>query len=148
MKLSSFKFFTSIRVRNYEVDWQGIVHNVNYLLYLEVGRIEYIKNLGIRIDAHSICGDAKFVIVKNEITYRYSARYGQLLKVYTRISRINNSSFIFEGLIVDAVKGFIIAENRAHHVWLNKRNNRPVRVPEHIRKAWKKFEKRSPRETG
>lgn len=136
-----FKFSTTIKVRNYEVDWQGIVHNLNYLFYLEVGRLEYLKNLGIKVDARTICGETKFVIFRNEITYKYSARFGQLLKVYTRISRINNSNFVFEGLIVDEEEGHVIAENRAVHVWLDRKTGRPVRVPEQIRKAWKKFEK-------
>ncbi len=75
-----FKHKTSIRVRNYEVDWQGIVHNANYLLYCEVGRIEYLRDLGAKVDMQSINGSSKVVLVRNEIDYKSSARFDELLQ--------------------------------------------------------------------
>ncbi|MBI4417163.1 MAG: hypothetical protein HY563_00195, partial [Ignavibacteriales bacterium] len=41
---------TELTVRNYEVDWQGIVHNAVYLLYFEMGRVEYLKQIGATLD--------------------------------------------------------------------------------------------------
>jgi acyl-CoA thioester hydrolase len=140
MNRTLFNTDTSIRVRNYEVDWQGIVHNANYLLYFEVGRLEYLKHIGVKINMKSIQGESKVVLVRNEINYKSPAKFDQLLKVYTRISKIKNSSFVFEGMIEDAENGFLIAENWAYHVWLNGKKDEPMSVPEHIRKAVEKFE--------
>lgn len=135
-----FRFSTDIRVRNYEVDWQGIVHNANYLLYCEVARLEYLRHLGLKIDMESIKGESKVVLVRNEINYKFPATFNQLLRVYTRISTIKTTSFIFEGMIVDAEKGFQIVENWAYHVWLDGRKNDPMVVPEHFRSVVKQFE--------
>src|SRR3970282_674932 len=99
MDKSLFKFKNQVRVRNYEIDWQGIVHNAVYLLYFETGRIEYLKNLKVKIDMNNIQHENKVVLVRNEINYKSPARFDELLNVYTRISIIRNTSFTFESYI-------------------------------------------------
>jgi acyl-CoA thioester hydrolase len=139
-KRSLFRHTTQIRVRNYEVDWQGIVHNANYLLYFEVGRIEYLKALGVPITMESIVGDSRVVVARNEINYRSSALFDHLLAVHTRISYINESSFAFEGLIEDAATGMVIADNLSVHVWLDGTTGAPKRVGDDFRSKIRSFE--------
>ena len=129
-----------ISVRNYEVDWQGIVHNGNYLLYCEVGRIEYLKQIGAAVDLTSINNQSRVVLVRNEIDYRAPARLNDELMVYTRVAWIRNSSFGMEGLIERASTGQIIAENVAIHAWLHADGSRSIPVPEEFRKLVRAFE--------
>jgi acyl-CoA thioester hydrolase len=140
MEAGKFRFKIDLRVRNYEVDWQGIVHNTVYLLYCEVGRVEYLKHIGATVDLNTINGINKIVLSRNEINYIKPARFDMMLEVYTRISEIGNSSFIFESLIIDPESGELIAENRAYHVWLDSEENSPQRVPEDFRKIVRDFE--------
>jgi acyl-CoA thioester hydrolase len=140
MDRGKFKYKTQVRVRNYEVDWQGIVHNANYLLYFEVGRIEYLKHLGINIDLNAIRNDSKIVLVRNEIDYKSSVQFDDLLDIYTRILYIKNTSFVFEGIIEKAANHSLVAENIAIHVWLNSRTGEPMRVNDEFRSTIKKFE--------
>lgn len=135
-----FKHTTQIRVRNYEVDWQGIVHNANYLLYFEVGRIEYLKQLGLKIDLNSIQNDSKVVLVRNEIDYKSSAQFDELLTIHTRISYIHNTSFAFEGIMETAAKQRLVAENIAVHVWLHPRTGEPMTVGDDFRRLIRQFE--------
>lgn len=140
MDRSLFKFSSQVRVRNYEVDWQGIVHNATYLLYCEVGRIEYLQHVGVRVDLSTIQQESRVVLVRNEINYKSSAKFGETLNVHTRISAIHNTSFIFEGFIEEAVTQRLVAENVAFHVWLDGKTGEPVRVNEEFRNKIKKFE--------
>jgi acyl-CoA thioester hydrolase len=140
MERSIFKHQTQVRVRNYEVDWQGIVHNALYLQYFEVGRIEYLRNLGIKIELDSVRSDVRVVLARNEVNYRSPARFDQLLTVYSRISYIRNSSFAFEGLLEDAATGTPVADNVAVHVWLHPRTGEPLTVAETFRRAVAGFE--------
>lgn len=140
MQNTDFKFSTSFRVRNYEVDWQGIVHNANYLLYFEVGRLEYLRHIGETVNMNSITGDAKVVLVRNEINYKSPAIFDQLLTVKTKISRIGNTSFIFKGVIEDATTGKLIADGTAYHVWLDPQTNTAMSVPRRFRELVKNFE--------
>ncbi len=66
-----YKHKIQVRVRTFEVDSQGIVHNAVYLQYLEAARIEYRRNLGYRILPTGIFDDGlKVVVVNNNINYK------------------------------------------------------------------------------
>src|SRR6266571_8690347 len=140
MDRSKFRHKTQVRVRNYEVDWQGIVHNATYLLYFEVGRIEYLKHLGLQLDLTSIRNDSRVVLVRNEVDYKSPATFDDLLNIYTRISYIRNTSFAFEGRLEEANDGRLIAENVAVHVWLDSRTGDPVTVKDEFRQRVMQFE--------
>lgn len=140
MERTKFKHHTQVRVRNYEIDWQGIVHNANHLLYFEVGRVVYLGDVGIKVDINTIQHDSKVVVARNEIDYRSPARFGEVLDVYTRISYIRETSFVFEGFIEDSASKRLISENVSVHVWLDHRTDRPLRVPEEFRKWVQRFE--------
>jgi acyl-CoA thioester hydrolase len=111
MDKSRFRFSSEIRVRNFEIDWQGVVHNAVYIQYFETGRIDYLKNLGVKVDTDAINRESKIVIVRSELDYKSPAKFDDLLKVFTRISRIGNTSFTFEGIIENAGTGQLIAES-------------------------------------
>ncbi|OGU18650.1 MAG: hypothetical protein A2059_01665 [Ignavibacteria bacterium GWA2_55_25] len=135
-----FKHSTQLRVRNYEVDWQGIVHNGNYLLYCEVGRVEYLRHIGAKVDLNSINSDSRVVLVRNEIDYLAPAMFDDLLIVSTRISFIKNSSFAMEGIVERESTGERIVENVAYHVWLDPETNKSKPVPDDMRRLVQSFE--------
>jgi acyl-CoA thioester hydrolase len=140
MEKEQFKYSTQIRVRNYEVDWQGIVHNAQYLLYFEFGRLEYLKHVGVKVDIRSIMSSSRVVLVRNEIDYESPATYDDLLTVHSRIAYLKNTSFGFEGVIEHAASGRRIASNVAIHVWLHPRTGEPMTVPEDFRRIIENFE--------
>ena len=140
MDKSKFKHKTQIRVRNYEVDWQGIVHNATYLLFCEIGRVEYLKYLGIKVDLNTIKEANRVVLVRNEIDYKSPAYFDELLDIYTRIVKIKNTSFIFEAIIEETSKNRLVCENLAYHVWLSPQTAEPTRVSDEFRSIIRKFE--------
>ena len=137
---SSFRFKTEIRIRNYEIDWQGVVHNAVYLMYLETGRVSYLQHLGVPINHDAIRNESRIVVARNEIDYVSPAHFDETLDVYTRISSIRNSSFTFEGLLIEQGSGRIVAENVSIHVWLSQTTRRPAPVGDWFRKAVRAFE--------
>jgi len=140
MELLKFKHKTQVRVRNYEIDWQGIVHNAVYSLYFEVGRVEYFKNLGIPLNLHSIQNEFRVVLATNNLTYVSPARFDDLLDIYTRISFVKRSSFGMEGLIIHHETGKVIAENTNVHVWLDPTTNEPAPINYDFRSLVENFE--------
>lgn len=102
MDFSVFRHKIQIRVRTFEVDAQGIVNNIYYFKYFEIGRVEYRRNLGYKMLKNGIFNDGlKVVVVHNEIDYKSFAFLDDLLNVYTRISWIKNSSFCMEQVITE-----------------------------------------------
>lgn len=140
MDISKFKHIDTLHVRNYEIDWQGIVHNGNYLLYFEIARVKYFKEIEMKIDERSISGSIRIVLVRNEIDYLNSATFDDKLKIYTRISSIKNSSFVCEGLMFNDNTNLPIAKNKAVHVWTDSKTKKSMMVPDEFRKLVDKYE--------
>lgn len=142
MDRSEFRHKTEIRVRNFEVDWQNILHNAVYLQYFETGRIEYLREIGAGLSAHAVLNATKVVVVRNEVNYYSPARFDDLLNVYTRLIGIRNSSFTFEGLIEEKSSGRILSDNVSVHVWLDPATGKGMRVPGRFRDRVDIYEKK------
>jgi acyl-CoA thioester hydrolase len=140
--VKGFRHTTRLRVRNFEVDWQGIVHNSIYLQYFETARIEYLRGVGHVLDLASVNRGSRVVLARNEVDYVFPARFDDLLEIGTRVSLVGTSSFVFEGVIHVRGSGTLIAKNRAVHVWLHPRKGYPVPVPQRFLRRVEQFERR------
>lgn len=140
MEHGKYKHTFELKVRNYEIDWQGIVHNGNYLLYFEAARVDYFKHVGMEIDERAITGKTKIVVVRNEFDYLATATFDDPLTVYTRIAAIKNSSIICEAEMMHSTKKIPIAKNVCILVWLDPSTNTSKSVPTEFRKKVQKFE--------
>lgn len=120
---SDFTHSTQLRVRTFEVDSQGIVHNAVYLQYFEIGRVEYRRQFGYNINENGIFNDGiKVVVVNNTLNYRSPAYLDDLLNVYTRVKWIKNSSFCFEHIIENTGNNVILCDGTGILVNLNDKN--------------------------
>ena len=75
-----------IRVRYNETDSMGYLHHSHYLTYCEIGRTELLRAAGgsyRRLEEQGVF----IVVVKAELRYRRPARYDDLLRVRTTITR-------------------------------------------------------------
>lgn len=143
MNIIEFKHKTQVRVRTFEIDSQGIVHNSNYLKYLEIGRVEYKRNLGYKILKSGVFDDGlKVVVVHNSMDYKGFAFIDDVLNIYTKISWIKNSSFCFEQIIEKDSDKSIICEGKGILVNLNPQTNLPETIEEKFVKEIEKFENR------
>ena len=133
---------TRVRVRNFEGDWQGIVHNSIYLEYFEIGRMEYLRGIGYIPDLASINRGSRVVLARNEIDYVRPARFDDLLEIGTKVSLVGTSSFVFEGVISIHKTKILIAKNQAVHVWLHPSGGYPVSVPQRFLRQVEKYERR------
>lgn len=138
---SKYKNLFQLRVRNFQVDSQGIVHNAIYLEYCEIGRVEYVRNLGIQLLPTGIFDDGvKINVKRNEINYESPAMVDDMLDIYTRISYLKNSSFCFEHLIFHNETGRLLVTQKSVQVNLNPETNRPERLPDELRKIIMDYE--------
>ena len=129
MELSKFKHKYQVRVRTFDIDSQGIVHNSIYLKYLEIGRVEFRKSFGYKIHPDGTFNDGlRFVVVHNSIDYRSFAVLDDVLNIYTRISWVKNSSFCFEQIIENDVTKKIVCEGKGILVNLDKVKNEPAQL--------------------
>jgi acyl-CoA thioester hydrolase len=141
LELTKFKHKFQIRVRNFEVDSQGIVHNAIYLEYCETGRFEYIRNLGFKLTPGGVFSNGiKVMVRRNEINYYNPARIDDLIDVYTRVSYIKNSSFCFEHVLLNADTGILHCDQKSIQVNINPDTDTPKRLDDKYRKLLIDFE--------
>jgi acyl-CoA thioester hydrolase len=76
-----------IRVRYSETDAMGFLHHANYLSYFEVGRTELFRAQGGNYRRMEELG-LFFVVARIDVRYRRPARYDDVLRLETRISRV------------------------------------------------------------
>lgn len=132
-----------IAVRHYEIDWQGIVHNGNYLLYFEIARVEYFRAAGVGLDERNINGATRIVIVRNELDHFASATFGDELTVHTRLLKVGNSSFTTEAVMMHEASGRMIGRNIAVMVWTDPKTQRSSPVPVDVRRLLDRYEQGS-----
>jgi len=76
-----------IRVRYQETDPMGFLHHANHFTYFEIGRTELLRAAGgnyRRMEEEGLL----VVVVKAECRYRRPARYDDLLRVQTTVTRL------------------------------------------------------------
>jgi acyl-CoA thioester hydrolase len=92
-------FFLEFDVRDYELDFQGIVNNANYQHYLEHARHAYmiLKN----IDVPKLHLEGKDLVVSRiEIDYKHPLKSKDRFKVCISVYREGNLKFVFDQKIL------------------------------------------------
>jgi acyl-CoA thioester hydrolase len=77
-----------IRVRYQETDAMGVLHHANYLTYFEMGRIELLRAGGFSYREMEATG-LLMVVVKVEVKYRLPARYDDVLRLRTTVTKVS-----------------------------------------------------------
>ncbi len=116
-----------LRVRYAETDQMGVVHHANYLIWMEIGRVEYVRSLGINYKDLEEQG-YYLSVVGTACRYLHPARYDQEVVVATELLNANPRILEFGYEIRLAGCGTRLAEASSRHLWLS-RDWRPTRLP-------------------
>src|SRR5580658_5001505 len=125
---------TRIRARYAETDQMGVVHHANYLIWMEVARVDYCREAGFRYrDLESQHG-ILLVVTEAECRYLSPARYDDEIEIVTVLARANHRAVTFQyemssvPPLCDGEKARRIATGRTSHMFLN-RELRPTTLP-------------------
>ena len=121
---------TRLRVRYAETDQMGVVYYANYLVWMEVGRVELVRSLGLDYKQLEQTEGLYLSVIEATCRYLYPARYDQEIVVETRVKSSNPRIVEFSYLIRSADPERLLAEGFSRHIWLN-RDWRPTRLPAH-----------------
>jgi acyl-CoA thioester hydrolase len=134
-----FRFHHKLRVRFAETDLQGIVFNGNYLTYYDVAWTEYFRAIGLRYD-DMIEMNADTVLARTTLEFKSPARFDEVLEVYTRVSKIGNTSLTFEFEIYPEGEDRLIGSASSLYVCIDQKSLKPVHVPDELRKRISQLE--------
>ena len=107
---------TRVRVRYAETDQMGVVYHANYLVWFEIGRVEFIRQMGL--DYRSMEKDENAMIAVVEATARYKApaRYDDELIVRTTLAGVRGSIVRFRYAVVRATDELLLCEGETVHL--------------------------------
>jgi acyl-CoA thioester hydrolase len=124
-----------LRVRYAETDQMGIVYYANYLVWMEVGRVEYCRAAGIRY--RDMEAEDGILLTVAEATCRYAspARYDEEVVVRTWIAEANRRMIRFGYQMTEAASGRRLATGETKHIFCG-RDGKPRKLPEKYRPAF------------
>jgi len=133
--LVDFPFAHRQRVRYGETDLQGVVYYANYLLFAEVGRVAYLRALGVVYDRDFIARGLDFTIGEACVRYRAPLRFDDEYDIKVRVGAIRHSSWAFE-YAIDRADGVHCAEASTIQVMIDRVTGRAARIPEDLRRVF------------
>ena len=127
---------TTVRVRFGDTDPYGIVYFVSYFRYCHRAIEEYLRAAGLK--PHETFKNVQegfgLPIVEAWARFRRPARYGDLLRVETRIQEMRSKAVIFRFEFYPESGEELIAEGSANLVAID-RTWRPQGLPERVKQA-------------
>ena len=121
---------TKIRVRYAETDQMGIVYHGNYAQYLEIGRIEWLRSLGVSYKKMEEDG-VMLPVISLSLNYKKSVGYDDVIYVKTQLLKMPTASIEFDFEILNENREIITSANVVL-AFINMETMRPTRCPKYI----------------
>lgn len=113
-----------------ETDQMGVVYHGNYAQYLELGRVEWLRSLGITYKSMEDDG-IMLPVISLHIDYKKSALYDDLLTVETRLKNRPLVKIEFDYRIFNE-SGELLATANTVLAFMDKKTGRPIKCPDYI----------------
>ena len=118
---------TKIRVRYGETDQMGYVYYGNYAEYFEVGRVEWLRSLGVsyrRLEESGIM----LPVLSMSVNFIKPAKYDDLLTVTTILGKKPLVKIEFDFQIVNE-SNQLITTGQTTLVFMDMNKNKPIKAP-------------------
>lgn len=108
----------SLRVRYQETDQMGVVYHANYLVWMEVGRSDYLRKLGM---PYTTFEENKIYlpVIKVFCEYKSPAFYDDMIKVVTRVASLKEVKITFHYDIFRESGQILLAAGETEHAFVN-----------------------------
>ena len=107
---------TRLRVRYAETDQMGVVYHSNHLIWFEVGRVEFLRQMGFSYRDMER-EDGRFIAVAEaRCRYRAPVFYDEEVIIRTWLKAVRESVIVFNYELTRADTGALLAEGETTHV--------------------------------
>ncbi len=119
---------TTFPVRYAETDQMQIAHHASYVVWMEEGRSEFMRQSGADY-AEIERGGHLFAVTDLQVRYLASARYGERVTVRTWVENLKSRQITFGYEIVNAASGALLVKAHSGHICINPAGA-VVRIPD------------------
>ena len=120
----------SFRVRYAETDQMGVVYHGNYAQYLEMGRVEWLRQFGISYKSMEENG-TMLPVISLHVNYKKPAVYDDLITVRTILKKTPSVKIEFDFEIYNE-SGEVLADANVILAFIDMKRNRPIRCPAYL----------------
>jgi acyl-CoA thioester hydrolase len=113
-----------IEVRYAETDQMGVVYHANYLIWMELGRTQLIKELGFSYAEMEKDGIISPVI-DIQASYKKPLRYGETATIKTWVEEYDGFRSVYNYEIYNG-EGQLALTGSSRHVLVKRENFRPI----------------------
>jgi acyl-CoA thioester hydrolase len=105
-----------VRVRYAETDQMGVVYHANYLIWFEIGRVDFIRSLGMDYRSMEQEDGLGIAVVDVSARYKFPARYDDELKIETRLAAARGPVIKFHYKVLRDTDNVLLCEGETVHV--------------------------------
>ncbi len=106
----------------------GVVYHANYVVWMEVGRVEAMRAAGLNYAEMEREG-IRVAVLGVELQYKAAARYDDLVDITARVVEVQSRMMRIEYDIHRAADGQLLAQGATKHLFVNL-DLKPIRCPE------------------
>lgn len=124
------EFEFKVRVRYSETDQMAVVYHGNYAQYFEMGRVEWLRNLGLSYKWMEENG-IMLPVVSLTMNYKKPARYDDLIRVKTIFKSQTSVKIEFDYEIFNE-KDELLTTGTSMLVFVDMKTGRPTLPPKYV----------------
>ena len=124
------EFEFNVRIRYAETDQMGVVYHGNYAQYFEMGRVEWLRNLGLSYKFMEENG-IMLPVVSLTMNYKKPARYDDLIRVKTIFKSQTSVKIEFDYEIFNE-KDELLTTGTSMLVFVDMKTGRPTLPPSYV----------------
>jgi len=117
----------NLRVYYEDTDAGGVVYYANYAKYLERGRTEWLRALGLEHTSLAATAQCLFVVTRLNLRYRKPARLDDLLTVHTSVAQAKRASLEFAQSVTRGEE--LLCEGNVQVACVHAQTLRPAALP-------------------
>jgi acyl-CoA thioester hydrolase len=107
---------TRLRVRYAETDKMGVVYHSNFLIWMEVGRVELLRQLGFDYRNMEREDNRHIPVVDVHVRYKAPALYDDEILVRTSLTNARKSLLEFSYQVLREAGEVLLAEGKTTHI--------------------------------
>ena len=125
-----------LRVRYAETDQMGVVYHANHLIWFEVGRIDFLRQLGFSYRDMEETDGCYIAVVDARCRYKAPAHYDDEVIVRTHLKNLRGSLVHFGYELLRAGDNVLLAEGETTHI-VTDANMKTRAIPEKYASAFR-----------
>ena len=132
------KLYFEETIYTYQIDFVGHVNNINYIRWMENGRVRLLEAMGLPVTTIAEKEGILPILTETSITYKKPLFLQNKVKIAIWISRLNNASAIMEFRFWNE-KEELCATGWQKGLFIDSKTMKPIRLTGKAKEAFEKF---------